>query len=205
MLSTIHTKNKPSAVATLRRESVDKPSAFGSLTMENLQEEVWKDVVDFEGFYRVSNLGRVMSIKFNKEKILKPSLERYYKIVLKNKGLKKTAKVHRLVAIAFIPNPENKPQVNHINGIKTDNRLTNLEWVTSSENCIHAMVTKLYVNKGCKNKYGENHPASKITNDTVLRIRELKSSLSVSEIASMFGLKYKNVYSILSRTTWKHI
>jgi hypothetical protein len=92
----------------------------------------------YNGLYQVSNLGRVKSLK-GKEKILKQNLD-YYKypyVQLWENGIGKKIKVHRLVAEAFIPNPDNKPEVNHKWGIKTDNRASELEWNTHQENCRH--------------------------------------------------------------------
>lgn len=110
------------------------------------QEEIWKDIEGFEGYYKVSNQGRILALERNvserqrrKEKIRQTTIQKdgYAKIILYKEFTYKAFMAHRLVAKAFVGNPENKPHVNHINSIRDDNRAENLEWVTSSENALH--------------------------------------------------------------------
>ena len=124
--------------------------------------EIWKDIEGYEGLYKISNLGRVKSLNYNntgKERILKLGGNRgnYPQVELGKNGERRTCLVHRLVAEAFIPNPDNKPCVDHINTIKTDNRVENLRWVTRKENANNPL-TKKHSEKTIQ-KIRENSPS----------------------------------------------
>lgn len=104
---------------------------------------MWKDVKGFEGLYQISDMAEIRRVGTNRLLKLHKSKVGYLSIALCKDGKKHYLWVHRLLAQAFIPNPENKPQVNHINGNKSDCRIENLEWVSISENHIHAYKTGL--------------------------------------------------------------
>lgn len=101
-----------------------------------MEKEIWKNIEGYEGLYQVSDQGRVKSLKYGKERILKPKLLKtgyLYVSLSKGKTIRQYS-VHRLVALAFIPNPDNKPQVNHKSEQKWLNTVYNLEWTTAKEN-----------------------------------------------------------------------
>ncbi len=103
-------------------------------------KEIWKDITGFECEYQVSNLGRVKSFKKGKETIMKPHViySGYFQICLLKQNKRHLFLIHRLVAQEFIQNPFNKPEVNHIDGNKQNNKVNNLEWCTHGENIKHA-------------------------------------------------------------------
>lgn len=99
--------------------------------------EQWRDVVGYEGLYKVSDLGKVRSVR--RRRLLRPGIKStgYAQVTLSRDGVNRYYSVHRIVAAAFLPNPNALPQVNHKNGKKQDNRLANLEWCSASENQQH--------------------------------------------------------------------
>ena len=116
------------------------------------EKEIWKEIKGTNGNYQVSNLGNIRSIPRNRTKggILKPlkcDRNNYDLVSIYINGVKKRCFIHKLVAQAFIPNPLNKPQVNHKNGNKHDNRASNLEWVTCQENITHTYRHQLHKTK----------------------------------------------------------
>ena len=194
--------------------------------------ENWKSVVGYEGFYEVSDLGRVRSVDryirqlnngtyvdvFYKGKILKgKNVKGYITVKLRNN---KHKKIHRLVLEAFGDNPDNKPLCNHINGIKSDNRLSNLEWCTAKENSQHALkngLHKPYINdearmksvEACSKKtmclnngmvFKSSYEAALWINDTMFsNTKKIKTvaarvrSASNGNRPGCYGLKFKHI------------
>ena len=165
--------------------------------------EEWKSVVGFKD-YEVSNTIQVKSlsrwvVRGNygytiKEKILKPTLGKngYYCFGLYENGKQYTVNLHRIVAEAWIPNPNNLPETNHKNGIKTDCSITNLEWASYSDNLNHALQTGLNSNKG------ETHYNVKLTDAQIQEIRTLKGTMTQRKIGEMFGVCQQHVCNIIN-------
>jgi DNA-binding NarL/FixJ family response regulator len=183
--------------------------------MEN-NIEIWKDVVGYEEYYQVSNLGRIKRkprkiinkgsncVQTLKEREIMPYKWRkgYFVVRLtdENKHVKRYF-IHRLVAQAFIPNPENKSQVNHISGNKADNSVHNLEWVTLQENIEHACMNGL---RG--NVKGENNNYSKLTEKDVLEIVELLSKgCAGKEVAQLYNVSETAISYIKTGKTWSYL
>ena len=152
--------------------------------------ELWKE---FASYYDISNKGTVRSRRWCPTRILKQKRKSngYMCVRISINGKTMTFSVHRLVAQAFIPNPDDKPQVNHINGIKTDNRAENLEWVTASENKLHAVATGLQ-----HNLQGEKCPWAKLTDTQSLYIRNNPDGMTLTQLANKFGVSTSTISEI---------
>jgi len=170
-----------------------------------------KNIPNYPKSYFACLNGDIISIKSGREKVMKPYKNRYGYLVVHlyltdddHNILGKQSEfflVHRLIALAFIPNPENKPMVNHKNGIKHDNRVENLEWCTRSENTAHSFAIGTQTNKG------ENHPGVKLTTEKVLQIRDMAKTGQYSnhDLGLLFEVTRHCIFRIVTGKTWKHI
>ena len=163
-----------------------------------MNEEVWKDIKSFEGRYQISNFGNVRTLNWKKTgkiRLMSPAhtLNGYKMMVFRVSGAGSKQKhplVHRLVAEAFIPNPENKPYVNHIDGNKANNRVDNLEWVTRSENEKHKI-------------YALGHPSGSMIPPKPIRCVETKKIYpSISEAARQTGCAQTTISSVVLKKKW---
>lgn len=174
--------------------------------------ETWKDIKEYEGVYQISNLGNVKSL----DRILKNrwgsytrrggimtinKCNRYSAINLFVNWKFKHCKIHRLVATAFIPNPENKPEVNHINCNRYDNRVENLEWCTASENMQHAK--RMGLRPDFK---GDKNPAAKLSYKKVEEIKRkyLSDTISMSKLADEYGVSKSTIFNAINNNFWNN-
>jgi len=178
--------------------------------------EEWKDINGYNGRYQISTMGRVKSTERIRisgandsckmlipEMVLKEKINHGYSHVnLYDNGKCITHKVHRLVALAFIPNPDDKPEVNHKDGDKSNNNDWNLEWSTSLENKFHAKSTGLLLPMS-----GEKHYLSKLTEVQVREIRDkyATKNYSILQLAKEYNMSHQPIHNIIKRVSWKHV
>lgn len=165
----------------------------------------WRDISGYEGVYQISNAGKVKRIKPEHNtfvgKILKPGIDTdgYEHVILGNLGIRRTLKVHRLVATVFIRPPQPGEQVNHKDGNRRNNTVTNLEWLTLQENIdhkVHVLKTQLR---------GEGIGISKLTEEKVRKIREMLPLYSQQFIADTYGVSQPAIGAIKRNKTWAHV
>ena len=161
-----------------------------------------RNVVGYDGLYSIDEDGRVWSHTTNKfiSVVKNKRHNGYVEVTLWKNNKRKTFRLHRLVAIAFIPNPNNLPEVNHKNGDKSDNRVSNLEWVSPSENVKHAYSTGLKEPMSC-----DKNGMHKLKWGEVTRIRELYKTgeFGYGRLAKMFNVSKSNISFIVNNVTWK--
>lgn len=179
--------------------------------------EIWKEIPCYEGYYEASDEGSIRSVDRKiihsvkgmanrKGQMLSPKINKYgYCGVTLNKlGNRKDFNIHRLIALSFIPNLENKPHVNHLDGNKANNNVSNLEWCTQSENIIHAYARKLMTSEA---RRGERSNFALLTDDDVVMIRKIhtKGFCTIKQLAQVFGIADETVRTIIKRINWKHV
>lgn len=167
-------------------------------------QEIWKSIEGYED-YVVSNLGRVKSLKNKSEIILRPILDchGYLRVNLYKNGVRNMLKIHRIVATAFINNPDGLPQVNHKDGNKENNVVNNLEWVTESQNSQHAF------NNGLISvPYGEKNGQHKLTQNDVDEIRKsyIKGNpiFGCKALSKKYGVTPATISRIVNNKRWSH-
>lgn len=159
--------------------------------------ETWEDIKDYEGYYKISNTGEVINVKTKKQLVIQCG-DRYKQLILSKDGKSRKEYIHRLIAMAFIPNEYNKRCVNHKDGDKFNNDISNLEWVTHSENNKHAMNTGL--NQAPR---GHDQNFSKLTNEKVMEIcKRLELFELPIDICVDYNVSSRTIYDIKLGNTW---
>lgn len=178
--------------------------------------EEWRDVVGFYADrYEISSKGNLRTKPYLKKTrnmggpiaywtksiVIKPAnAEGYWQVVLSKDKKRKTIKLHILVAQAFIPNPDNKPQVNHKDSLRSNNCVENLEWATAQENVQHSY------DSGSNSNAGDLHPRRVMSEAIVREMRNLKAlGKKIADIARHYGLKYHTVQKAISGKNWGHV
>lgn len=181
-------------------------------------KEIWKDIEGYEDLYQINNFGNVKRLKrlqmqkgrklieIQTNNILKPNISKggYSRVWLFKNNIRKEFKLHRLIASHFIPNPENKTQINHKDGNKKNNDIPNLEWCTPSDNVKHSYKLGLASNRGIRN------PSSMLTEDQVYRIKWIKKYINPkkgywNKITRALGTSSSTIYKITNNKNWKHV
>jgi hypothetical protein len=185
--------------------------AFARGRHAGVYDEQWVPLPDYEAKYLVSNFGAVKRADGN-PKAVRTSKNGYTRVELCLDGIEKTILVHRAVAMAFVPGFQAGLHVNHINGVKSDNRASNLEWVTPKENTKHALLTGL-APTGKRNgaythrhlRQGEANGRAKLTASDLNTIREMRSnSATLRVIAARFGVCVQTISNVINNNTWSH-
>jgi hypothetical protein len=168
-------------------------------------KEIWKDINGYENLYQVSNLGNVKSLYFKhgyNAKLLKPrlSFDGYLRVALTKNRIVKNYSVHKLVALSFIPNIGNKPELNHKDAIKLNNKSNNIEWCTHSENMDHAVKNGLM----CSN-VGDKNPNAKLTQSQVNEIKQkyLTGKFTQRELAKEYNICKSSIGNITIHKSWQ--
>lgn len=188
--------------------------------------EIWKDIKRYEGLYQISDLGRIKTLdkkvrnkirgkwgySIRKEKVMKIKItkrkgaEGYHEITLRKNGKPTSFMVHRLVGLNFIPNPDNKEEVNHKFGIRGDNRASQLEWMTKKENMKHAFDRGSWSNmdnpvKGVLCKW------AKLTDEKVIKIRDEYElgKISTRKLAEKYNISHSIMWGVVTRKRWAHV
>lgn len=195
-------------IITTKQVAIMTNQKISNSTVE--EQEIWKDIEGFDGWYQVSNKGNVRSwkcrghrgVRAKEPKLLNPSTSRcgYYTVGLHDQNEKMYGRrVSRLVAIEFIYNPENKPEVNHIDGNKKNNNVENLEWATSKENVRHAN------RNGLMNQSSEAH--SELTKKDIIEIRKKYKTgfYTQNDLGSEYDLDQAAISRIINKKSWKRI
>ena len=194
---------------------------FGMGIFMRKNKETWKDIPNYVGFYQISNLGNVRSLereitrrdglikRFHSQR-LRPGIASngYLTVSLSKNGIGTTYLIHRMIGDAFILNTKNKAEINHKDGNKLNNSISNLEWVSSSENSIHAHKSGLIIftserrHNHSISKKGIKNPASKLTEKDIIDIKSLLETKKQKEISAIYNINQSVVSRIKNNKTW---